>query len=378
MKILYVISSLKNSGPVRVLLNIIKGLDKKCFTVFIVTFSKEPLNTLTEEIEKEGVKIYQLNLNRFAGLFFAEKMLDHFIQQINPDVIHSHGIRCDIICGKYSDRYYTISTIHSFFNEDYAIRYGYFIGKILYHTHIRAIKKISVPISISKSLSKYLKKAHNLNSSVIYNGIDTKLFTPSEKKEKKELRNILGLPCDKLIFLYAGHITELKDPFTTIKGFINAKLDNSLLVIAGDGVLMKKCKEKASEVENIIFVGRKNNIQDFFRASDFFISSSLTEGFGLVIAEALSCNLFCILTDIPTFKEITEYMESKTVSIFFKPGNHIDLTDKLKESIKLLQMKNDCSEIINRHFSLKVMSEKYSELYKSRNLNKIKYEEKLL
>ncbi|MCX8981189.1 glycosyltransferase, partial [Citrobacter portucalensis] len=47
----------------------------------------------------------------------------------------------------------------------------------------------------------------------------------------------------------------------------------------------------------IMVVGAKNNVKDYYSACDIFVLSSAWEGFGLVVAEAMSCERIVIGTD---------------------------------------------------------------------------------
>ncbi|MBN2790212.1 MAG: glycosyltransferase family 4 protein [Candidatus Delongbacteria bacterium] len=365
IKIVYIVSTLKNCGPVQVLLSIVKNLDKKLFDVFIITLSKEPQHSLIDEFVKEGSDVSQVKLSRLKGIFFLKRNTSKIINNINPDLIHSHGIRSDYLCSIFSKKYSTVSTIHNFPNKDYLLRYGKFLGNIMLYFHMKILKKISQPVSISKSISKHLKNRYSLNTSVVYNGIDSKKFFSIPLSAKLKLRDKLKIPADRVVFLSVGHLTQLKDPITTIKAFMISEVEKSLLIFVGDGELLEECKTLSNSSDNIKFVGRQTNVEDYYQASDVFISSSLTEGFGLVVTEAISCGLFCILSDIPAFEEILTYFNKSDVGVLFKNNDSVALSNKLKQAIELLHNKTDCSQIIKVHFSSQAMSDKYSELYQS-------------
>jgi glycosyltransferase involved in cell wall biosynthesis len=94
---------------------------------------------------------------------------------------------------------------------------------------------------------------------------------------------------------------------------------------------------------NIFFL---NNVSDeelviYYQKSLAFISSSLYEGFGLPILEALSQGTTCLVSDIPVYKEI--YKENV---LYFKSNEEISLSNLMesfienKEKYFLLKQRN--------------------------------------
>ena len=68
-KILYIVSSLKKSGPTNQLSYIIKYLDKSKFSPTVLTLSAEPDDSMMEYFQNElDVKIDSLKLSRVQGI----------------------------------------------------------------------------------------------------------------------------------------------------------------------------------------------------------------------------------------------------------------------------------------------------------------------
>lgn len=62
----------------------------------------------------------------------------------------------------------------------------------------------------------------------------------------------------------------------------------------GDGVELERCKAKVREYaleNNVIFCGRTKDIINEYKKAAMYVMTSRTEGFGLVLTEAKSCNL---------------------------------------------------------------------------------------
>ena len=68
----------------------------------------------------------------------------------------------------------------------------------------------------------------------------------------------------------------------------------------GDGdrreAVEKKCKQ-LEVYEKVIFLGSRSNTQDYYQAMDLFVFPSLWEGLGIVVIEAQTAGLPCIVSE---------------------------------------------------------------------------------
>ena len=72
------------------------------------------------------------------------------------------------------------------------------------------------------------------------------------------------------------------------------------LVIVGDGEdhdLLKAQVAQAKLGDRVIFPGWIADMESVFRSADIFVFPSVSEGFALVLAEAMACGLPCISYD---------------------------------------------------------------------------------
>ncbi len=103
-------------------------------------------------------------------------------------------------------------------------------------------------------------------------------------------------------FINIGRLTEQKGQWYLIKSFrkVVDKYEDVKLCIIGEGELKEDLNEliKILKLENNVFLlGNQENVFPFLRNSNYFVLSSLWEGFGLVLLEALSVNLKIISVD---------------------------------------------------------------------------------
>lgn len=362
--VLYLVSTLRRTGPTNQLLYIIKNLDRDKFTPVIITLSPEPSNSLKAEFIKEKIKVESLNLSRIKGFYNGGVYLKKIVNKYSPIVIHTQGLRADELAVKNLREYKKISSIRNYPFEDYPMKYGRVIGKVMAKRHVRALKRMDIPVTCSYTLKKIFKEKLNMEMQSIQNGVDINRFYPATMDEKKKLREKLEIPLDKKIFISVGSLIERKSPTIIVEAFSdNANLSNDLLYMLGEGPLQDKCKEINSE--NVIYPGFVDNIHEYLRAADYFISASRSEGLPNTVLESLAVGLPVCLSDIDQHLEILG--ENSNSGNTFKTDSLSDLRKKLSNLLEnnYENMSKSAVDLVNRNFNDKNMSHQYQRLYSS-------------
>lgn len=369
IKVLYISSTLGSSGPTNVIFNIVKYLDREHFEPVILTLSPEPQNSALPRFQELGVKVYSLGLSRLQGFLIGKSALKRFVNKHCPNIIHSHGVRPNIFSAECLQEYKRVTTIHNYPYGDYTMKYGQLLGRYLAWRQIRTFRKIDYPVAICESLRKHIQ-SYQIASHTICNGVDINIFNPATNDERLALRQRLGLPIDRKVFVSVGYLSNRKDPETVIRGFLasNAK-QNSIILFIGDGPLRKHCQKLSQGKDCIKFIGKVNNVHDYVRAADYFISASLYEGLPNAVLEALACETPVCLSDIDPHQEILSYDEK--AGLLFPAGDIQTLAtsiDRLLLSENNKEMSEAGVEIVSKYFNAEKMSKGYQDLY--RKLNK--------
>lgn len=133
----------------------------------------------------------------------------------------------------------------------------------------------------------------------IPNGVDTNLFKPTSNE--KTPNQIFFLSVLDKFHKYKG-LDYLLDSLVKVKN----EIPNVKLIIGGQGELLEFYKNKTKELgieDNVEFKGflSDEDVIKYYQESELFVLpsiSSLQEGFGIVVLEALSCQTPVISTEI--------------------------------------------------------------------------------
>lgn len=124
---------------------------------------------------------------------------------------------------------------------------------------------------------------------VINNAIDLKKYAFNLQK-RKVLRKKLGV-ADAFVIGHVGRFMYQKNHDFLIDIFAEAhrKIPQMVLLLIGDGPLREGIEEKVRDlnlIENVRFLGVRDDVQDLYNAMDLFILPSHYEGLGMVGVEA--------------------------------------------------------------------------------------------
>ncbi|MET4057147.1 glycosyltransferase involved in cell wall biosynthesis [Pantoea agglomerans] len=301
-KIAFVITDLYLGGAEIQVCNLSDELSRKGYIVKIITLTGDAI------ISPEDKKIEILPLLMDKGLFSFIRAYLHarkHILNFQPDIVHSH-----LVHGNIFSRLLRVTTpIPKLISTSHSSYEG---GRL------RAlICRITDPLTtistnVSHEATECIVKRGSVNHKkiqTIYNGINIEKFRFNEDYREKTRREI-GIDCYTPLLLSVGRLTPAKDyhnllrAFTAIKG--RMPVDPQLVIIGG-GPLESELKSLAATLgiaNRVHWLGIKTNINEWMSAADIFVLSSAWEGFGLVVAEAMTAERVVVATDCGGIKEV--------------------------------------------------------------------------
>jgi glycosyltransferase involved in cell wall biosynthesis len=138
-------------------------------------------------------------------------------------------------------------------------------------------------------------------------GVDER-FQPGPRPA--ELARRLGLE-GKPVGLFLGGLKRRKNLFFLLEVWheVLAQVADARLVVVGAGSLLEPLRRRARELEvaeRVVFTGYVPEADkvDYYRLADVLLFPSLMEGFGLSVAEAMSCGLPVVVSDRGSLPEL--------------------------------------------------------------------------
>jgi glycosyltransferase involved in cell wall biosynthesis len=198
---------------------------------------------------------------------------------------------------------------------------------------------------------------------MIHNAVHTDIFCP---RNKKEARRMLKLPQDKKIILFAAH-GGLKNIFKGGKYLMDvlhlaAKQQQKWFIVeVGAGGVQT---EYPIDGVTIPYVQEDKTMALYYAAADVFVSTSLSESFGLTVCEAQACGTPVVAFAVGGIVEIVEHEKS---GYLVPMGDITTLYQRLKQVLETPALSERLSRYARSRteqlFSVTMMGEKYLSLY---------------
>lgn len=199
---------------------------------------------------------------------------------------------------------------------------------------------------------------------MIHNGIHTDVFCPHDKQDA---RRQLNLPPDKKIIMFAAH-GGMKNDFKGGKFLLEAlkiaanKNEQWFVVEVGAGGEHTKYPVEGIAVP---YVAEAKRLALYYAAADVFVSTSMSESFGLTVCEAQACGTPTVAFAVGGIMEIVEHEKT---GFLVNVGDVATLYNRLKvilDSPKLAtNLGVNARARAVRLFSAILMGERYLQLYR--------------
>lgn len=308
-RVTWVVSTLRRSGPTHQLYSLLTHLDRERFEPSVLSLSPEPPESRRADFEQLGVHCQSLNLSRWQGTLLTRRQLKHHLEALRTDLVHSHGIRPDVLAARLGNRYPRLATVHNFPELDYRLTYGALKGSLMVRAHVAALRRLELCVGVSGAVARNLSERYGIRSTAaVTNGVEALPRARIAAQERARQREALGLPAKVIIFVAVGHLSPRKNPLFLIdqwKAQVPEK-GTACLLLLGDGELRDACRQHAGGCSSIRILGRVPNVEDYLLASDYYVSPSVGEGLPMAALEALATGLPLLLSDIPPHREILD------------------------------------------------------------------------
>ena len=233
--------------------------------------------------------------------------------------------------------------LSNFFERIFFSNAKYNLFKNLYHTLLfkLSVLKADFIIFISRDTSQKLNGWVNENlykskKSIIIHPLPSfnEIDVMSVLHEKKDLINRSQ---DFIKFLFVTGNAESKRSQLILPILIQTaqKLPNKFLKAT---IIGKKISSLKNLPSNLELINPKDKVSDDFlineyMTSNFFVSTSIKEGFGIPFLDAIAFDIFSVVSEIPTYKEIYEEYNNSNSCLIKDHNNAESYVAKIIETI---------------------------------------------
>lgn len=308
MKIVHVIGRLNVGGAALSVLELAAGQRRRGHEVLVVAGTIPAGEESMEYVARDlGVPTLHLPVLRrtvsVGGDVAAIRALHRLVRERRPDVLHTHTSKAGTtgrVAALLAGRRRPSAVVHTFHGH---VLSGYFgapkalVYRLVERGLARATDRIvAVSDEVRDDLVR-LRIAPPDKIAVVHYGFDLDSRLGSGEA-RDELRRQTGAGPDDFVIGWAGRLSEIKRPLDLVR--TAAKVDGSILVLAGDGELNEAVRQLAAELgieHRVRLLGYVENIGEWYSAFDAFLLTSANEGAPVVAIEALAAGVPVVATD---------------------------------------------------------------------------------
>ena len=354
------------SGLVTSELMLKKSLEAMGHEVFVVTANLDSFKYINDKennvIYIPGVPIGIYDA-RLTGIYSTRAI--NQIRKWKLDIIHSQtefgiGTFARIVSNQL--RIPLVHTYHTMY-EDYVyyITKGHFDKTskkfVEYLTRFYCDKTVTELIVPSRKIYNIFMKKYQVNKKVniIGTGMDIERFSSFDPEYVEKLRKKYNIKKTDYVIGSVSRVAKEKSIDKIIKTFktISERISNSKLLIVGDGPDREELEELSKELElddKVIFTSKVPNeeIQNYYRLMNIFVTFSTTETQGLTVIEASAASVPVLAIKDDSF--VDSVIDGENGFVFTTEKEYIDCVYKLYDDKKLYKKISDNSiNIANKH-----------------------------
>jgi len=264
---------------------------------------------LEQEIRSLGLDVKVFPEHQWGGSRLFRELLKEFrTGQFN--IVHSHKYKDTILAGsaaKMAGVPYVVRTVHGLREPFHGLRS---LKMNIYEWIERKMHKhcVDAIIAVSPQIEGRLKYEHDVGKIVcVKNGLDLEGFPSLVHRDRK--RAELGIGEDTCLIGAVGRLTPVKglEYLLDATRILVSRQCRVQVAIVGDGNLRGALEQQARDlgiVENIVFLGHREDTQELMSALDIFALPSLSEGIPMALLEAMAAGRAIVASRVGGIPEV--------------------------------------------------------------------------
>lgn len=309
IRVAQIIGKWLGGGVEAVVMNYYRNIDRTKIQ-FDFICDEDSTNIPYEEIEKLGGKV--ILIPPYQKVFKYHRELKKVLKDGNYKIVHSHINTLSVFslfAAKCAGVPVRIAHSHSTTNKK---EWKKNIVKVTLRPFTKLVATDYMACTEHAGRWMFGNKAFDTGKVyILNNAINLDKFKYDEKLRKK-IRKELKISDNTVVIGHIGRFVVQKNHTQLIDIFneYHKNNNNSVLMLVGQGPLMEEIKEKINNLGLkgcVIFLGQKDNVNEYYNAMDLFLFPSLYEGLGMVVIEAQVNGLPCVVSDeVPKIAKITD------------------------------------------------------------------------
>jgi glycosyltransferase involved in cell wall biosynthesis len=319
----------------------------------------------------ENLRVHYLPISKGLRWYISNLIFPHYIAKIYKeksfDLLRVHSLRFVGPAALWARKHYKLNVpvVGHHHHLDPSP-----LNRLIEKSVIEGLDKL---ITVSHFSKKQLVERLRVNPDkieVVPNGVNSQ-FTPCPRDhalvEKHHMR-------DRRVLLYLGGLKRRKNLLLLLDIFHELKRSNvhkdTVLIIAGSGEFLTPLQRQAQAYHldrDIIFTGYIPEREKcrYYNLADVFVFTSLLEGFGLSLLEAMACGKPVVAFNVAALPEV---VKDGITGFLVKPGDQrafVDRVDMLLQNEKLRQQIGmQAANHAKNHFSWNQTASRILQIYK--------------
>lgn len=304
-RILHVITGLAQGGAETALHRLVSGTrDPRLHHVVSLTGE----GVFAQRLREAGATVTALNARSSASFIFSLVRLFKLIRRERPVIVQTWMYHADLVGG--------IAARLAGTPVCWGIRQSNLMPSANKRSTL-AIARICAALSSlvpqyivscsGRAIDTHRKFGYSGRFVHIPNGLDVSRYSTSAKA-RASIRQELSIPSGARVLGNVGRLHQQKDYPTLLEAFalLPSSLDARLLLVGKglDRTMADFNQIEPSRHPSILAVGPRDDVPTVLQGLDFFVLSSVGEGFPNVVVEAMASGVPCIVTDVGDTAEI--------------------------------------------------------------------------
>jgi len=361
-------------GVCRIARLIAMNLPADRFQTTFLFLTRQIENGVRQDLDRAGIKyvcvdaVSSAHPKYFLRNVRAARQVRRYLTQSGFDIVHGHNFFSGSYACECSKDIPVVQTLHGMG----FVRNPSWVRRFLQQ---RAIRRAHAVVGISQAITDMLRRAYPFERDkcvTIYDGIDTRQV--AWNVSSATVRRQLGISADSPVIGTVGMLEERKGHQFAIQALprIRRYFPKARLLVVGrrpwyepnTADYLRRLAYDCGVYEAVIFTGFRRDVPNLMHAMDVFVHAPLSEGFGLVVCEAMNVGTPVVAFNVEGVAEIIEHGSS---GLLVQKGDVTDLARQVVRVLRDTQLSQALSKggrvRVRERFTAQRMAMEYGELY---------------